>query len=180
MDVREFVVSSITRVREATLNMVEGLSQEDLLWRAASFANPVGFLLFHTFRVEDRYYHRWLSTAEEVCEQEGWSRRWKMPDPHADAPELWYSQTGNSWTPDQGAAWEPPPKDELLEYGQRVRESAIQVLTEFDVSKLTLAPRSDRPSFTYAYYLYQLSHHEAQHQGQIDYVVGLMRGHMGG
>lgn len=163
MDVREFTIRSITVIREGTLSMVGELKQDEMGWRPVSFANPIGFILFHLFRIDDRYFHRWLSELGEVWEREGWDSRWQLPEPHPDAPELWYSQTGNSWTPEQVAAREIPPKDELLEYGDRVRGSTLKVLEQLDIGQMDLAPRPERPELTYAHYLHMASHHEAQH-----------------
>ena len=177
MDVREFVINSVSRVRQFTLQTVEALSREDMLWQPAPFANPVGFLLFHIFRTEDQYLSRWLGATGEVWEQQGWNRRWKLPAPPPDAPEQW--TTGFSWTPEQVGGWEPPPKEELMEYGQQVRESTLKVIQQFDLSKLTQPANPDRPNMTYASYMHQISNHEAQHQAQIDYVLGLRQGRMG-
>ena len=179
MDIREFVINSVSRMRESTLRLVQELSQEDLRWQPASFANPVGFLLFHIFRVEDRYFRRWLGGTGEIWEREGWAHRWNLPERDPTASETLLGDTGVGWTPEQVAAWEPPPKTELLDYGQRVRENTLLIIAEFDLTMLNVVPNPDRPNFTYTYYLHQASHHEAQHQGQIDYLIGLMRGQMG-
>ncbi|MBI2171470.1 MAG: DinB family protein [Chloroflexi bacterium] len=179
MDIRDFVIASVIRTRNATLNTVKDLTQHDLAWKPASFANTVGFLLFHSIRTQDRYIHAWLGNgAEDVWKAEGWNRRWNMPQPHPGAPEPWFSETGNSWTPQQVAAWPVPPKDELLAYGARAQEKAIEVIKAFDLARIN-TPLPDRPNATYANYLYIASHHEAQHQAQMDYILGLKRGVMG-
>ncbi|MBI4200602.1 MAG: DinB family protein [Chloroflexi bacterium] len=173
MDLREYVAQALERTRQRTLDMVQDLRQEDLAWRPGPEANPVGFLLFHVFRSEDRYFHVWLSPAGEVWSREGWDRRWPMPQPPPDAPDQW--TTGFSWTPQHVGAWAPPPREELLDYGQRVRKSALLVLGRLDLGLLPVPVRPDQPLRTRAYFLYQASHHEAQHQGQIDYISGLRK-----
>lgn len=179
MDVREYAIASMVRVRNATLATVKDLTQDDLAWRPAPFANPIGFLLFHTFRTQDRLAFNGLVTGEEVWKREGWNTKWTLPQPFPDAPRGWYGETGNSWTPQQVAAWPIPPKDELLAYGIRSLEASREVVKTFDVAKLNTTMRPDRPDFTYAAQLHLLSHHEAQHQAQIDYILGLKRGVMG-
>ncbi|GEM_PF-1498003 len=179
MDVREYVIASLARVRNATLATIKDLSQEELAWRPAPFANPIGFLLFHTFRTQDRLTFNGLVTAEEVWKREGWNAKWTLPQPFPDAPRGWFGETGNSWTPQQVAAWPIPPKDELLAYGARIHDAVTPVIMAFDLAKLNTAVRPDRPDFTYANQLHLLSHHEAQHQAQIDYILGLKRGVMG-
>ncbi len=180
MDIRDFVVASLTRTRNATLNVVKDLTQAELAWRPASFANPIGFLLFHSIRTEDRYIHTWLGNgADDVWKSEGWNKRWNLPEAHPGAPQGWFGETGNSWTPEQVAAWPIPPKEELLAYGARVQEKVIEVINAFDLARIGQPISPDRPNVTYANYLYIASHHEAQHQAQIDYVLGLKRGVMG-
>ncbi|MBI4203240.1 MAG: DinB family protein [Chloroflexi bacterium] len=180
MDIRDFVVASIIRTRNSTLNTVKDLAQEELAWKPAPFANTIGFLLWHSIRTEDRYIHQWLGNgAEDVWKSEGWNKKWRMPEPHPGASQAWFGETGNSWTPEQVAGWPIPPKEELLAYGVRSQEKVIEVIRAFDLEKINIPVQPDRPNVTYANYLYIASHHEAQHQAQIDYIIGLKRGVMG-
>ncbi|MCS7206630.1 MAG: DinB family protein [Dehalococcoidia bacterium] len=171
MDLREFVRASLERTRQRTLQALQGLTPEQWHWRPYPGANSIAFLVFHIFRVEDRYFHRWLSAEGEVWTKEGWERHILLPPHSPGVDPVW--TTGNSWTAADVEAWVPPPMETLLRYGERVRQSAITVLKGLDFSRLDYAPRADRPQFTLAYYLYQASHHEAEHQGQIDYLKGL-------
>ena len=77
-------------------------------------------------------------------------------------------------------SWQPPPLAELLSYGETVRRSALTVLRDFDLARLGEVPRPDFPNLTITHYLISASHHEAQHQGQIDYLLGLMTGRQQG
>jgi hypothetical protein len=173
LDFNEFVIDSLERTRRTTLEMVQSLTQKQLRWQPASDANPVGFLLFHTFRAEDRYMHRWVRPVGEIWERDGWNGRWKLPSPPSNPDPIW--TVGNSWTTEEVAGWEPPSPDELLEYGNAVRASTVYIVRGLDIALLTEAPRPERPQMTIAYYLHQVTHHEAQHQGQIDYILGLMK-----
>ncbi|MBI4200601.1 MAG: DinB family protein [Chloroflexi bacterium] len=170
MDAQEFVRFAIERTRGATLAMVRDVRQEDLAWRPGPEANPIGFLLFHIFRSEDRLLHRLLGGTDEVWDREGWDRRWRLPPPPPDAAELWF--TGNSWTPAQVAAWKAPAKEELLAYGEQAHRSGLEVLPKLDPAQWHVLVRPER---TRAFYLHLVMHHEAQHQGQIDYVAGILR-----
>jgi hypothetical protein len=174
MDLREFVARSMERTREYTLDMVKDLTPEQLRWRPAPGTNCVAFLLFHVFRAEDRYFHRWISGDGELWERREWSQRWVLPSPPSNPDSIW--TTGNSWTVAEVEAWQPPPLSELLAYGETVRRSGLAVLHEFDLARLPEAPRAEFPNLTLTHYLISASHHEAQHQGQIDYLLGLMTG----
>ena len=89
MDVTEFVAFCMERNRWNTLQSIEGLSQGDLTWQPHPSANPIGFLLFHIFRTEDRYVHRVLGERDEVWEQDGWDRRWVLPPHGAEVTPVW-------------------------------------------------------------------------------------------
>ena len=178
MDIREFVARSMQRTREYTLDMVQDLSPEQLRWQPAPGANHVAFLLFHIFRAEDRYFHRWLSDDGELWDREGWSQRWALPSPPSNPDPIW--TTGNSWTVDEVEGWQPPPLTELLAYGEAVRSSALAVLRDFDLTRLPETPRAEFPNLTLTHYVISASHHETQHQGQIDYLLGLMTGRQQG
>lgn len=171
MHLQDFVRASLERTRQRTLNAIQGISAQQARWRPYPGGNSIAFLLFHIFRVEDRYFHRWLSASGEVWEKEGWKGQIPLPPHPPGIDPIW--TTGNSWTSADIEAWQPPPIETLLRYGERVRQSALQVLAQVDMARLDYAPRPDRPQFTLAYYLYQASHHEAEHLGQIDYLKGL-------
>lgn len=172
MELREWIAESMARARKVTLFLVEGLSPEELRWRPVTGANSAGFLLFHIFRAEDFHFHRMIGNEEELWVSDGWSRKWSLP---ATIPEERIPRaSGNSWTPEEVEAWEPPPLGELLAYGAAVRESALAVLRGFNAGRLSERPNPDRPERTVATYLYLATHHEAQHQAQIDYLLGLM------
>ena len=55
MNAIDFVEMAATQSRNATLSLVSNLDREQLTWRAGPEANPVGFLIWHVFRTEDRY-----------------------------------------------------------------------------------------------------------------------------
>ncbi len=178
MDIREFTEMAMTRTRQATLEMVngemaDGLTREQLVWQPAAEANPIGFLLFHTFRTEDRYFNRWLARGQEVWERDGWKQRWPLPSPPSNSASIW--TVGNSWTAEDVQGWQPPALVELLAYAEAVRTDALSVLQGFDLFRLEEPLRPERPQFTAAYYFQHGSLHEAQHQGQIDYILGLLR-----
>ena len=173
MDLRDFVRQTMELVRQRTMNMIQGVTQEQLRFQPHPDANHAGFLLFHIFRTEDRYFHDWVTTSGEVWERGGWSRRWQLPSPPSNSNPIW--TIGNSWTIEEVRGWQPPPLKELLEYGEAVRVGAFEVVRDLDLARLDEVPRPERPDWSVAYYLRQGSLHEAAHQGQMDYALGILR-----
>ena len=172
MDVRDFVADIIARTRTNTVNQVQGLTAEQLTWQVAPGANTVGFLLFHTFRVED-YFLRVLGAEQELWRRDGWDRRWTLPDTPADVSGIWF--TGNSWTSEDVASFQPPPLDEMLAYGAAVHDAFLDHLRNLDLSRMqeVVWPRR-QPTATVARVLEMVVHHESEHQGHIGFILGLM------
>ena len=173
LNLQEYIIDSLVRVRAGTLDMVKGLTPPQLTWQPRPEANSVAFLLFHTFRVQDRYFHTGISPVGELWEREGWSARWQLPHRPPDAPAIW--STGNGWSPEAVASFQPPPLEEFLAYGDAVQENSLRIVRDLDPTRLDEAPQPDRREVTIARRLQQAVAHEAQHQGQIDFILGLLR-----
>ena len=173
MDVRDFIADSIVRTRAGTLDLVQGLTPEQLTWQIAPQANTIGFLLFHTLRVED-YFLRVLGAEQELWRRDGWDQRWTLPEPPDDVTGIWF--TGNSWTAEDVASFQPPPLDEMLAYGEAVRAAFLDRLRSLDLSRLhdKVWPRRN-PTATVARVLQMVVHHESEHQGHIGLLLGLLR-----
>ena len=125
MKTLEFVEMAISQSRNATLALVSGLDRDQLMWRAGPEANTVGFLVWHVFRTEDRYI-RFLTGEEETYTADGWKDRWPLPDTiTGDRAAL---TTGNSWTSDEVGAFDIPPIEELLAYGEAVRGRVLELV----------------------------------------------------
>ncbi len=173
MLISDFVLDAMERNRRVTLSLVKGLSPEQLRWRAGPEANHIGFLLFHMFRAEDRYVHRWVSNTPEVWLSQAWEPRFNLPlFPYdKDSPR----SPGNGWTPQQVAAFEPLPMDDLLAYASAVRESTSLIIRHMDLGRLDEKPVSGRPDLTISRWLQYCITHEVEHQAQIGFIVGLMK-----
>lgn len=172
MNALDFVEMAATQSRGATLALVSGLEREQLTWRAGPEANPVGFLIWHVLRTEDRYV-RMLTGQEETCTAEGWNAKWPLPA--TITGERAALTTGNSWTSQEVGAFDVPPLDELLAYGEAVRSRAMAMVRGMDPETLEDVPNPDRPEWVKATYLRSMITHEFGHQQQMDYILGLQR-----
>lgn len=178
MDAREFVAYCMERNRAATMEAVDGLTQDELVWQPRPSANHIGFLLFHIFRTEDSYVHRMLGGVPEVWETEGWNQRWLLPSHGTDVASVW--PTGQTWTTEQMMGWKPPLLSEMSNYAVRVRISALKVIRNLDPLTWEKPLNPGRSQATRASYLRIVTRHEAQHNGQIDYIAGLLMAAKGG
>lgn len=174
MQLIEFIAETVQVTHQGIANAVKDLTPAQLRWRPGPEANSVGFLLFHTFRTNDRYYHYRLTPQGDLWERNKWSTHWRLPPRPANAPSAWI--TGNSWTPQEVAAFEVPPLEELLAYGEEVHRSGMRILPTLDLSRLSevIDPQQGAAG-TLQGYLRRLYTHAAQHHGQMEYLVGLMQ-----
>lgn len=161
MDTRAYIIESITRVRQSTLNAVKGLSPEQLRWTPGPAANHIAFLLYHIFRTEDSYLYRWIQPGKQLWEVEGWDQRWRLP-----------TREARPWTVQEARAFEAP-LDELLAYGAAVRSNGLRILQNLDLSRLDEHPNPNRPESTVAQFVQNLVTHETHHEGSIEYLIGL-------
>ena len=53
MNAIEFIQSAITELHSVMIDDVKVLTQEQLAWKPAPKANPIGFLFWHYMRTED-------------------------------------------------------------------------------------------------------------------------------
>lgn len=172
MNTLEFVEMAATQSRNATLALVSNLERDQLAWRAGPEANTVGFLIWHVFRTEDRYI-RFLTGEEETYTADGWKDKWPLPGTiTGDRAAL---TTGNSWTSDEVGAFDIPPLDELLSYGEAVRGRVLELVRGLDEDTLDQVPNQERPEWMTATYLRSMITHEFGHQQQMDYIVGLQK-----
>jgi len=165
MEFADFVAEALARNRRATLNLVKDLTPEQLRWQPAPGTNPIGFLLWHIARTEDSYFHRSVTQEGDVWDREKWYEKFRLPP----------KETGNTWTAEQVAAFVSPPLTALLGYMEAVRKSVLAIVKGINTHRLEERPRPDRPQMRLADYLISAITHEAEHRGDIGYVLGLMK-----
>lgn len=173
MQLRALVVDCITLAYQRVVNESKDLTPTQLRWQPTPETNHAGFLLFHVFRGLDLHFHQWLSPQGELWVRNKWGRHFVLPTAPANVSPSW--STGNSWTPAEVAAFQVPPVDQLLAYGESVYQSAMRKLSALDLADL--ARKAADPSMTMSMgsALTIAAIHVPQHGGQIEYLVGLMR-----
>ena len=165
MDIRDLIIRAYERTPAALNNAVKDLRPEDIKWRPGPLANPIGFILWHVTRGEDRFVNSRIRQAPQVWDDEQWRKRLNFGGNPAD--------TGNSYTGEQVAAFFIPTLEDLLAYSQAVRARTMEYLkamTPADLDKtVDLAGRTFTAGDLLVLYLGEFNHH----LGQIDYIRGL-------
>ena len=146
---------------------LEGLADNDLLRRPHAQCNPMGWTLWHQYRVEDRLMSA-ISGHEQVWIAGGWHARFALPaDP---------SQIGQGDTLEQVMALRPTVSA-LQGYGAAVREhtlACLQRLTPADLDREL--PALGGGARSVGDYLGTFIRDHFHHSGQVCYLRTYLKG----
>ena len=175
MDIITFIEDNLEESKRRLYRALRGLSVDELCWRPQPDANPIGFIVWHIARVEDRWLARFAQeNAPELWVRDGWVRKWN----HLEG------DTGVGYTTEQVDAFTLPPLEEVQTYFDAVRQEMLTYLRQLTPADLDVAPgRSPFPEvgtlpddFTIGRMFRQLIGEYNQHLGQVGYLRGLQRG----
>ena len=161
MDTVSFISQSLRQVNLRLLATCEGLTEEQVLWRPAPYANNIGFILWHMARAEDHLISQ-LGNGHSLWASEGWYGKFHQP---IGAPD-----PGDK----MGLQSLPIPELEVLTaYARSIHRQTETFLSTLAIEELDEHPFSDQPERTPASSLRHLITHKNNHHGQIDYIRGL-------
>ncbi len=146
---------------------LDGLTADDLAWRPKPDANPIGWLVWHGTRVEDR----------TVADLQGVSQAW--------IDEGWHAQFGRDSDPldrgfghtvDDVGAFRAPDAATLLAYHASVRSRTEAYLDRLADDGLDREVETEHGPSTVALRLANLVNEMVTHGGQAAYARGLLQG----
>jgi hypothetical protein len=159
----EFLMTMIAEFHSALMEDVKTLTPQNLKWKPAPQANPIGFLFWHYMRTEDNL----------VAGLQGKPTIWEA--------EKWYEKMGLD-AKAQGTGFKEPDVDkiavlplaDLMAYADGVSRNTQEYLKTLDDAKLDFAPDPSRPRRTIGAVLRSfLLAHGWWHLGEIKYIKGL-------
>lgn len=165
MELKGFIEESLTETQSVLLKVVDGLTPEELAWRPSLESNSIGFILWHTLRVEDIWIQRIAQRKQQVYEADGWYQKFGT-----EARDIGYN-----YSLEQLASFVVPSLDDLLAYGKSLREHTLKYLRALPVEKLDEQMSPNRPD-TIGYMLRHIIIEFSEHIGQIAYLRGLQKG----
>ena len=166
MILNDFIETALDREQAYLLEAVGDLTPEELAWQPGADANPIGWMLWHTLRVEDMWVQFFVQRQPELWERDGWHEKFGLPT----------RDNGFGHTPEQVANFPALDLAELLRYGEAVRAATLEYLRGLAPEDFDRVPREQRPNLSVGGVLMQLLGEFYQHQGQIAYLKGLKRG----
>lgn len=165
MNTLDVVRDSLGRVHELIPAVLDGLTGDDLLWRADPEANSIGWLIWHLTRIEDDHLAH-LGGIEQAWTADGWYQRFGLP---------YLKQAhGFRMTPVEVGAFKVTDAHLLAGYSAATWEQTQAVLASLVEDRLDeVIDTRYTPPVTVGVRLVSVLVETAQHIGQAGYVRGL-------
>ncbi|HEY2831610.1 MAG TPA: DUF664 domain-containing protein [Sporichthyaceae bacterium] len=168
MDTNALVLELYGRIPPLAHEVVKGLTAEQLMHRPAPHANHIGWLIWHTARVEDHQPAE-VGGYEQVWVSQDWAGRFGDP---VDPDDHGYGHTS-----EQVAGVRTTSAEDLLAYSDAVHERTVKFLgglTDADLDRIV--DRNWDPPVTLGVRLISIADDCLQHLGQAAYLRGLLVG----
>lgn len=163
MNATQFILSSVNGLHQAMINDVKILNAEQLKWKPAAKANPIGFLFWHAVRVEDNTVAGWQKKST-VWEEDKWYEKMGL-----DAKVY-----GTGFGEEDVNKIAKLPVNSLMEYAEKVFRNSASYIQGLEADKLDYAPNPERPNWTVGMMISNfIIAHGWWHLGEIRYVKGL-------
>ncbi|MCD9199428.1 mycothiol transferase [Aeromicrobium wangtongii] len=161
----DVIGDAFTRIGEGVLEVVDGLSPDDLARRITPDANPIGWLVWHLLRVQDDSVAD-VAGAEQVWHSAEWAQRFALPfEPDATG----YGQSREDVSAVRVTA------DLLVGYARGVTEAThdfLRGVSDDDLDRV-VDERWD-PPVTLGVRLVSVIADDLKHLGQAEYAKGLL------
>ena len=176
MDLLEFATEMFEEYRSRLYTYLDGLTTEELNWRPDSSANSIAFIVWHTARVEDRWFQVFCQGKADLWVEGRWFDKLGMDE----------NQPVAKYNPKELQDFPILTMGELKSYFEAVRSETRKFLGNISTDELKKGPgRSPFPEsssaaafakFTIQRMFRQLIQEEMQHLGQVGILRGLQRG----
>jgi hypothetical protein len=166
MSVADVFVDAFGRVRDSVHGTVDGLTQDQLAYRADPAANSIAWLVWHLARVQDDHVAD-VAGYEQAWTADGWLERYGLPFAASDV--------GYGHDADEVAELAGASAKLLTEYYDAVHERTLRYvrgLTDADLGRI-VDERWD-PPVTLGVRLVSVVSDDLQHVGQAAFVRGVV------
>lgn len=164
MDARDVFLDAFERVRDFFHQEVEGLTEDELLYRADSKANSVAWLAWHLTRVQDDHVSE-VAHADQAWASGGWSQSFNLP------LDVWDTGYGHKT---QQVGDVRATAELLIGYHDDVYKATRRYLKGLTPDTFdTVVDRRFDPPVTLGVRLMSVVADDLQHIGQIGFVKGL-------
>ncbi len=161
----DVLIDGFGRVREIVQDVVDGLGEAELEYRADLDANSICWLIWHLTRVQDDHVAG-AGGLEQVWVSGGWDKRFGLP---LETGDIGYGHTADEVALVQASA------ELLAGYHDATHEQTtefLQQLTEADMGKII--DRRWDPPVTMSARLVSVLADDLQHVGQAAFIRGIL------
>ena len=162
MNTITFIRDSLDQVHIRLLSTCDGLTQDQVVWRPAAYANNIGFILWHLARGEDRMITQLSGGRDDLWESDGWFKRFdqpvEMPDP-GDRMGL--------------RSLAIPSIDTLTGYLKTAHLKTSGYIATLSDDRLAEIPETYPRGASVGQAIRHLITHKNNHHGQVDFLRGL-------
>ena len=160
------LVDAFGRIRELVHAVLDGLSEDDLAYRADADANTIGWLVWHRTRIQDDHVAE-VAGVGQAWTEAGWAERFGLPlDPE---------DTGYGHGSDDVAVVRVPSGDLLAGYHDDVHARTVAYLEQVTPQDLErIVDERWDPPVTLAVRLVSVVSDDLQHVGQASFVRGVL------
>ena len=163
MNTVDFIRESVSALNTTIIDDIKELTPEQIAWKPAPKANPIGFIFWHCMRAQDNTIQVYQEKPS-IWEGEKWHEKLGM-----DA-----KASGQGFDQEQVDRVAAQPLTELIEYAEQVAKSSEDYLKSLSETELDRAPDPNRPRRTIAVSLRAfVIAHGWWHIGEIKYLKGL-------
>jgi hypothetical protein len=161
----DLLIDGFGRIREIVHDVLDGLGETDLLYRADTAANSICWQVWHLTRVQDDHVAG-AGGLEQVWLSGGWHERFGLP---LEAADIGYGHTSDE------VAVVRAPSDLLADYHDATYEQTVEFvrgLTDADMNKIV--DRRWDPPVTMGVRLISVLTDDLEHAGQAAFIRGLI------
>lgn len=162
---RRILLDAFGRIDDLVRSATDGLTDEITVFRPDPEANTIGWLIWHTSRIQDSHIAE-AAGSEQVWVSQGWVDNFSLP--------FAWDATGYGHDSSQVGAVQVPP-ELLVRYYAAVSEATARYLQRLDDAELgRVVDLNWDPPVTVAVRLVSVLSDCLQHIGQAAYVRGLI------
>jgi Protein of unknown function (DUF664) len=162
----ELLVDAFGRIREVVHRVLDGLTPEQLAFRADPEANSIAWLVWHLTRIQDDHLAD-AGQLQQVWTSQGWVERFGLPfHPRA---------TGYGHRADEVAAVRVESGELLVGYHDAVHQQTVRYVVGLGDADLDrIVDRSWDPPVSLGVRLVSVIADDLQHAGQAAFVRGIL------
>jgi hypothetical protein len=161
----ELLIDAFDRVRQAVHHVVDGVSDDQLVYRVTESANSIAWLVWHLTRIQDDHVAD-AAGIPQVWTAHGWATRFALPFDDTD--------TGYGHTAGQVAAVRTGGELLVAYHDAVYRQTIDHVAKLLDDDLPRIVDRSWDPPVTLGVRLVSVIADDLEHVGQAAFIRGLL------